>query len=47
MATMQFVAKKIAFYPEDLKKMETMGHDEKMAYVKKIREEHRYIDLED
>lgn len=47
MATMKFVAKKIAFYPDDIKKMESMPHKEKMEYVKKLRQEHRYIDLED
>jgi hypothetical protein len=47
MATMQFEIKRIEFYPEDLKKMETMPHKEKMEYVKKLRQEKRYIEVKE
>jgi hypothetical protein len=47
MATMKFEMKKIEFYPEDLEKMKTMSHKEKMEYVKKLRQEKRYIDKSD
>lgn len=45
MATMKFEIKRIEFYPEDLKKMETMPHKEKMEYVKKLRQEKKYIEI--
>jgi len=44
MANMKFELKKIEFYPEDLEKMKKMSHKEKMEYVKKLRQEKRYID---
>jgi len=44
-ATMKFEIKRIEFYQEDLKKMETMPHKEKMEYVKKLRQEKKYIEL--
>lgn len=46
MANMKFERKKIAFYPEDIEKMEKMSREEKMEYVKKLREDGKYIDLE-
>ena len=46
MATMKFERKKIAFYPEDIEKMEKMSREEKMEYVKKLREDGKYINLE-
>ncbi len=36
----------IRFYPEDLEKMVDMEHDERMAFVTKLRQENRYIDLD-
>lgn len=47
MANMQFAIKRIEFYPEDLKKMESMPHEEKMEYVKKLRQEKKYIEIND
>jgi len=47
MSGMVFQVKKIKFYPEDEEKMKTMGHEEKMAYVIKLRQEHRYVEVED
>lgn len=47
MSGMQFKIQKIKFYPEDLKAMESMTHDEKMAYCIKLRQEKKYIVVED
>lgn len=47
MSGIQFKTQKIKFYPEDLKAMESMTHDEKMAYCTKLRQENRYIIVED
>lgn len=44
---MVFKWKKIQFYPDDLAKMETMGHKEKMDYVQWLRQENRYVEVED
>ncbi len=46
MATMKFEVKRIQFYPEDLAKMETMSHKEKLDYAKKLKQQHRYIELD-
>ncbi|MBR3929688.1 MAG: hypothetical protein IKJ65_11880 [Clostridia bacterium] len=47
MSAMRFRFVKIQFYPEDLKKMETMEHEEKMEYVMRLRKENRYVEVED
>ena len=47
MATMQFKIKKIEFFPEDIKKMEQMSHKERMEFVKRLRQEKRYIEVEE
>lgn len=47
MSGMRFKWVKIKFYPEDEAKMATMDHQEKMAYVKKLRQEHRYVEVDD
>lgn len=47
MSGMEFKFVKIQFYPEDEEKMKTMPHKEKMAYVKKLRQENRYIEVEE
>jgi hypothetical protein len=47
MATMKFKAVKIRFFPEDIAKMENMPHEEKMEFVKRLRQEHRYTVISD
>ena len=47
MSGMQFKSVKIQFYPEDIEKMEMMPHKEKMAYLKKLRQENRYVEVEE
>ena len=47
MSGMVFKWKKIQFYPDDLAKMETMGHKEKMDYVQWLRRENRYVEVDD
>lgn len=47
MSTMSFKVQKIRFYPEDLAKMETMSREEKMEFATKLRQEKRYIVVED
>ena len=47
MSSMVFKAKKIQFYPEDEAKMKTMEHKEKMAYVKRLRQENRYVEVDE
>ena len=47
MSGMVFRTVKIQFYPEDLKKMETMTHDEKMDFVMRLRAENRYVEVEE
>ena len=47
MATMQFKIKKIEFFPEDIKKMEQMSHKERMEFVKRLRQEKRYIEVKE
>ncbi len=42
MGNMVFTAEKIEFFPEDLKKMETMSRAEKTEFVAMLREEGRY-----
>lgn len=42
MDNMVFTAEKIEFFPEDLKKMETMSRAEKTEFVAMLREEGRY-----
>ena len=45
MSGTQFKSVKIQFYPEDIEKMKTMSHKEKMAYLKKLRQENRYVEV--
>ena len=47
MASMQFKSVRIEFYPEDIEKMKSMSHDEQMDYVIKLRQENRYIEVEE
>lgn len=47
MSGMRFRFVKIQFYPEDLAKMETMDHEEKMDYVRWLRQENRYVEIDD
>ena len=47
MSGMKFESKKIEFYPEDVEKMKTMSHDEKMEYVMKLRQENRYVEVDE
>ena len=47
MAGMQFKWVPIKFYPEDEAKMATMNHEEKMAYLQWLKEEHRYVELDE
>lgn len=47
MASMQFKSVRIEFYPEDVEKMKTMSHDEKMEYVMKLRQENRYVEVDE
>ena len=47
MSGMKFESKKIEFYPEDIEKMKSMSHDEQMEYVMKLRQENRYIEVDE
>ena len=47
MSTMRFRSVKIQFYPEDLAKAETMEHDEKMDFFIHLRQEGRYVEVEE
>ena len=47
MSGMRFRPIKIQFYPEDLAKMETMEHKEKMDYLIWLRQENRYVEVYD
>ncbi len=47
MSGMVFKAKKIQFYPEDLAKAETMSHDEKIDFFKRLRQENRYVEVDE
>ena len=47
MSGMRFRPVTIAFYPEDLAKAETMEHDEKMDFFKWLRQEGRYVEVEE
>ncbi len=47
MSGMQFKIVKIEFYPEDVEKMKNMTHKEKMDYIKKLRQENRYIEVKE
>lgn len=42
MGNMKFKREKIQFFPEDLKKMESMSDDEMIDFAIKLREENRY-----
>ena len=47
MATMKFEVKRFKLYPEDKEKLERMSsHEEKMEFMKRIRQEERYIELD-
>ena len=43
MCGVKFTAQKIQFYPEDLKKAETMSKDEKIDFFIKLRRENRFV----
>ena len=47
MSGMVFKAKKIQFYPEDLAKAETMSHDEKIDFFIRLRQENRYVEVDE
>lgn len=47
MSTMVFRWKKIEFYPEDLAKAETMDHEDKMDFFQRLRQENRYVEVDD
>ena len=47
MSNMVFRTQKIQFYPEDLEKAETMEHDEKMDFIIRLRQEGRYIEVDE
>lgn len=42
---LNFETKKIQFFPEDIKAMETMTLEEKIEFKHKLKKEHRYIVL--
>ena len=46
MSGMRFKQRKIAFYPEDLAKMETMTVEEQTDFVIQLRKAHRYVYVE-
>ncbi len=46
MASMKFEIKRFELYPEDKEKLEGMSHKEKMQFMKKIRQEKRYIEID-
>lgn len=47
MSEMKFQSIEIQFYPEDEEKMKTMSHKEKMEFVKRLRQENRYVEVDD
>lgn len=47
MSNMRFRAIKIQFYPEDLARAETMEYEEKIAFFQRLRQENRYVEVED
>ena len=47
MSSLTFRPVRIEFYPEDLAKAETMEHDEKMDFIIRLRQEGRYIEIDD
>ena len=47
MSGMNFQSVKIRFYPEDEAKMAAMDHKEKMEYVMWLRQENRYVEVDD
>lgn len=40
--SLQFTARKIKWFPEDLKKMETMTVEERIEYKRELREKKQY-----
>lgn len=47
MAAMKFEFKRFELYPEDKAKLESISsHEEKIEFMKRIRQEHRYIKLD-
>ena len=42
MENLKFTCFKIKFFPEDEEKMKTMGFDERMDYIDKLRNENRF-----
>ena len=47
MSGVVFKAKKIQFYPEDLAKAETMDCDEKIDFFIRLRQENRYVEVDE
>lgn len=47
MSNMVFKPVRIEFYPEDLAKAETMEHEEKIDFFIRLRQENRYVEVED
>ena len=47
MSGMNFQSVKIRFYPEDEAKMAAMDHKEKMEYAMWLRQENRYVEVDD
>ena len=43
MGTVKVKKQKVQFYPEDLAKLETMSQDEQIDFAIKLRQEGRYI----
>ena len=46
MANMKFEIKRFELYPEDKVKLESMSHEEKIEFMKRIRQEKRYIPID-
>lgn len=44
---LEFKVQKIEFFTEDEKKMETMTVQEKIAYIRKLKAENRYVIVND
>ena len=44
---LEFKTKKVKFYDEDLRKMETMSLEERVEYKAKLKAERRYTYVED
>ena len=42
LAGLEFTARKIKWFPEDLKKMETMTTEERIEYKRQLREKHQH-----